>query len=40
MSEATGKVDAKGRIVILSKIRRELGIRNIVKIRVEGERSP
>ncbi len=36
MSEATVKVDAKGRIVIPSKIRRELDIRNIVKIKVEG----
>lgn len=36
MSEATVKVDAKGRIVIPSKIRRELNIRNIVKIKVEG----
>jgi len=36
LSEATVKVDAKGRIVIPSKIRRELDIRNIVKIKVEG----
>lgn len=36
MSELIVKVDAKGRIVIPSKIRRELGIRNIVKISVEG----
>jgi len=35
LSEATVKVDTKGRIVIPSKIRRELGIRNVVKIRVE-----
>ncbi len=38
MSEATLKVDAKGRIVIPSKIRRELGIRSVVSMRVhEGE---
>lgn len=36
MSELTVKVDAKGRIVIPSKIRRELGIRNIVKVSVKG----
>jgi len=36
LSEATVKVDAKGRIVIPSKIRRELDIRNILKIKVEG----
>jgi len=35
LSEATVKVDTKGRIVIPSKIRRELGISNVVKIRVE-----
>lgn len=38
LSEATVKVDAKGRIVIPSKIRRELDIRNIVKIKVEGDK--
>lgn len=36
LSELIVKVDAKGRVVIPSKIRRELGIRNIVKISVEG----
>lgn len=36
LSELIIKVDAKGRVVIPSKIRRELGIRNIVKISVEG----
>jgi AbrB family looped-hinge helix DNA binding protein len=37
MSEAMVKVDAKGRVVIPSKIRRKLGIKNIVEIRIEGE---
>lgn len=36
MSGAIIKVDSKGRIVIPAKIRRQLGIRNVVKMRVEG----
>lgn len=36
MSEVTVKVDGKGRIVIPSWIRRQLNIKNIIKIRVEG----
>ena len=36
MSEVLVKVDRKGRIVIPAGIRRELSIRNLVKIRVEG----
>ncbi|HID90676.1 TPA: AbrB/MazE/SpoVT family DNA-binding domain-containing protein [Candidatus Bathyarchaeota archaeon] len=36
MSEVLVKVDRKGRIVIPAGIRRELGIRNLVKVRVGG----
>ncbi|HIE18628.1 TPA: AbrB/MazE/SpoVT family DNA-binding domain-containing protein [Candidatus Bathyarchaeota archaeon] len=36
MSEVTVKVDRKGRIVIPSNIRRQLNIKNIVKIIVKG----
>lgn len=35
LSELTVKVDRKGRIIIPSKIRKELHIENIVKIMVE-----
>jgi len=35
LSEVTVKVDEKGRIVLPANIRRELGIKNIVKIKVE-----
>lgn len=35
LNELTVKVDKKGRIIIPSKVRKELGIGNIVKIRVE-----
>ena len=35
MSELTVKIDRKGRIVIPSKIRKEMGLGNIVKIKVE-----
>ena len=35
MSEVTVKVDGKGRIVIPSKIRRSLNIKNIVRISVK-----
>ena len=37
MSEVTVKVDGKGRIVIPSKIRRLLNIKNIVRISVKNE---
>ena len=36
MSEETVKVDEKGRVVIPSNIRRQLNIKNIVKISVKG----
>ncbi|MFQ5712004.1 MAG: AbrB/MazE/SpoVT family DNA-binding domain-containing protein [Candidatus Geothermarchaeales archaeon] len=36
LSEATVKVDQKGRVVIPSNIRRQLNIKNIVKISVRG----
>jgi AbrB family looped-hinge helix DNA binding protein len=36
LSEATVKVDQKGRVVIPSKIRKQLNIKNIVKISVKG----
>jgi len=36
LSEATVKVDGKGRMVIPSKIRRQLNIKKIVKISVRG----
>jgi AbrB family looped-hinge helix DNA binding protein len=35
LSEVTVKIDEKGRIVLPANIRRELGIKNIVKIKVE-----
>jgi len=36
LTEVTVKVDGKGRVVIPSNMRRELNIRNIVKIGVKG----
>lgn len=35
MSEVTVKIDEKGRIVLPANIRRELGMKSIVKIKVE-----
>jgi len=37
LSEVTVRVDEKGRVVIPSNIRRQLNIKNIVKISVKGE---
>ena len=36
MSEVTVKVDDKGRVVIPSNIRKQLNIKNIVKISIKG----
>ena len=36
LSEVTVRVDEKGRVVIPSSIRRQLNIKNIVKISVKG----
>lgn len=37
LSEVTVKVDEKGRVVIPSNIRRQLNIKNIVKMSIKGE---